>query len=141
MTAFGPLGPNAFIAAYIFKNQTNKKKSSNTYTHEDFWPLENSAPWNSQILTFSKNPHTRTHTRIFDHWKIHPLKLTNFGIFKKSPHAYTYEDFWPLENSAPEIYKFWRFQKIPTRVHIWGFLTTGKFTHLKLKIHKFTVLL
>ena len=49
MTAFGPLGPNAFIAAYIFKNQTNKKK-----------------------------PQTRTHTRIFDNWKIQPPEIYKF---------------------------------------------------------------
>ena len=79
------------------------EKSPHAYTYGDFWSLENSIVWKVRKKCILKNPRKRTHKRIFDHWKIQPSEKFEKKVF----------------------------QKIPTRVHIRGFLTTGKFSCLK----------
>ena len=70
------VGSIGYKSSYICKNQTNKKKSPHAYTYQDFSLLENSAPRKVGNLRISKNPHTRTHTRIFACWKIQKTEIT-----------------------------------------------------------------
>ena len=104
-----------YKSSYIFINQ-NIKKSSRAYTYEDFW-LENSSVQNVSKMRFSKEiPHV-IHMRIFD-WKIHQYKMSQkWGFQKKSLHAYTYNDFWPLENSSLRMFQKWGFQKKPPHAY------------------------
>ena len=95
ISAFGPLGPKDGIGS-----------------------LGLNPPIYLKIKQIKRNPRTRIHTRIFDHWKIQPLKLTNFDIFKKSPHAYTYEDFCHWKIQSLKLTNFGVFKNSCTRTHI-----------------------
>ena len=129
------VGSIEYKPSYIFKSQTNKKTSPHAYIYEDFcsarkfhslkipnfepflkiptrvhirgfllcWKI--SQPENPKFWAIYKNPHTRTHTRIFTYWKI----------------------------NQTENLKFWGFQKIPARLHIRVFLPTEKLIRLKLQ--------
>ena len=50
----------------------------------EFWLLENLEPWNYLFWAISKNPHTRTHMRIFAYRKIQHHENPKFSEFHSS---------------------------------------------------------
>ena len=124
-TAFAALAAKAGVGSigykpsYIFKNQ-QIKRDPHTRNIRGLLPTGKFSSMKCPKISISKIPHTRTHTMIFDLLEnSEPRKITNFGHFKKSPHAYTYEDFCPVGKfSTTKNHQFWAFLKIPTRVHI-----------------------
>ena len=125
--------------------------------YEDFWSLENSDTWKSRKKVFKRNSHTRTHTRIFGHWKIPTPENPEKKVFKRNSHTRTHtmifatgkfrhlktlEKFFEKRNPlththtrifdwkipTPEIPEKKVIKRNPARVHMRRFLTTGKFS-------------